>query len=116
MRSRKNRIVLNPDFNPIEMMEESKGWSPERRTALLRQLVMFRNIHRQLAMIERPNFEDEKIAELVWKTYVPNSKHDAFYRANPIGRGKWLCGGNRSGKTESGVREDVAFSIGFRSE
>ena len=83
------------------------------RNALLRDLDLYRAIQMKMGSINRPNFEDGT-KELVRRKYVPNKGHEAFYRANPIGRGKWLCGGNRSGKTETGIREDVSFALGFR--
>jgi len=108
-------LILQPDISHKELFEKALNMDKQSRMKVMRDLDLFRAIYNKLGKIERPDFENDSKA-LVRRKYVPNRKHEAFYRAahTPNGKGRWLLGGNRSGKTESGVREDVSFAIGFR--
>ena len=96
-------------------MEQALTKEPETRLQILRQLDLYRCIYNSVGKIVRPDFEGGT-SEMVRRKYVPNAQHEAFFRSanTKAGHGRWLLGGNRSGKTETGVREDVAFSQGFR--
>lgn len=106
----KHPHILDPKYDPRAVLED-KSLPRPTRTALLRELGLYRKIEEYLGGIMRPDFENFS-HEMVRRKYIPNAKHEAFFRSHA--RGRWICGGNRSGKTESGVREDVAFAIGFR--
>lgn len=111
----KPSLILDPSISHKELFEKALNMDHNSRLNVLRQLDLYRAIYHWLGKIERPDFENDS-TRMVRRKYVPNEKHDAFYRAahTPEGKGRWLLGGNRSGKSESGIREDVAFSLGFR--
>lgn len=46
--------------------------------------------------------------------YRPHPKQAAFHAAGSKNRLRWVCGGNRSGKTEAEVAEAVAHALGYR--
>ena len=109
------KIVLDPKISHKDLFKMALESDSKTRISLLRQLDLYRKIYHWLGQIERPDFEGGT-NHMVRRKYVPNDKHEAFYRAanKREGKGRWLLGGNRSGKTETGVREDVSFAIGFR--
>jgi hypothetical protein len=108
--------LLDPEINIEEMMAGLDQMPFKVRMQFLNDVANLSHIYEYMGAIMRPNFEGGEQNRLVRKKYVPNTKHEQFYRNATLapGRGRWLCGGNRSGKTESGCREDVAFSMGFR--
>ena len=112
----KSNPILDPSISHEDLFKKALTMDNKTRLQILRQLDLYRAIYNWTGKIERPNFEGGKLNEIVRAKYIPNSKHEAFFRAaeKAPGNGRWMLGGNRSGKTESGVREDVAFSIGIR--
>ena len=107
--------ILDPKITHKDLYTKSLDMDIISREQVLKQLDLYRAIYNMTGKIERPDFEGGTNL-MVRKKYVPNSKHETFFRAanQANGHGRWLLGGNRSGKTETGIREDISFSMGFR--
>jgi len=109
--------ILAPDFKPIKFLSWLKKQPPEVKKLGSEVLELYKVIELYAGSIKRYDIEleirDPKAQRrLIQVPYIPNPKHDAFYRSDSKIRS--FTGGNRIGKSTCGAKEAVAWCMGFR--
>jgi hypothetical protein len=110
--------ILAPDFSLTAYLEWARGLSDADQLAqAVANLKEFNAITERLGTITRPDYENDRADTLVRRPFISHPKQAQFFSDSRManGHGRWLSGGNRSSKTTSGVRESVAFCMGFRA-
>ena len=104
--------ILDPKFDIKAFLKWLENQPHEIQQAAVQLLEVRRKIDQKLGFVQRRNLEENKLNQRVDVPYVPIGMHEQFFRAKqPI---RTLTGGNRTGKSTSGAKEAVAWSIGFR--
>jgi hypothetical protein len=104
--------ILGPDFDIRKFLKWLENQPHEIQKAGVDILELRKKIDQKCGFVQRRNVEEDKLTERVDRPYVPNAKHDAWYRSDK--RIRMITGGNRTGKSTCGAKEAVSWCMGFR--